>query len=59
MGFEPLTLVPFDRDLINVELMDVKEKELLNNYHKKVYKNISPYLDAEETEWLERACAPL
>ena len=59
MGFEPLTLVPFDRDLINMELMDVKEKELLNNYHKKVYKNISPYLDAQETEWLERACAPL
>ena len=23
MGFEPLTLVPFDRDLINMELMDV------------------------------------
>ena len=54
-----LTLVPFDRDLINIELMDDKEKELLNNYHKKVYENISPYLDVEETEWLERACAPL
>ncbi len=59
MGFEHLTLVPFDRDLINIELMDDKEKELLNNYHKKVYENISPYLDVEETEWLERACAPL
>ena len=59
MGFEHLTLVPFDRGLINIELMDDKEKELLNNYHKKVYENISPYLDVEETEWLERACAPL
>jgi len=59
MGFEPLTLVPFDRDLINVDLMDAKEKELLNNYHKKVYENISPYLDIEETEWLEMVCAPL
>ena len=59
MGFEPLTLVPFDRDLINASLMDAKEKELLNNYHKKVYKEISPYLDSEEAEWLEEACAAI
>lgn len=58
MGFEPLTLVPFDRDLINIDLMDNKERELLNNYHKKVYQKISPYFNAEETEWLEKACAP-
>ena len=59
MGFEPLTLVPFDRDLINADLMDEKEKELLNNYHKKVYDEISPYLDSEEAEWLEKACAAI
>ena len=39
--------------------MDEKEKELLNNYHKKVYKEISPYLDSEEAEWLEEACAAI
>ncbi len=59
MGFEHLTLVPFDKDLINTALMDPKEVKLLNNYHKKVFETISPYLDSEEAEWLKDACAPL
>lgn len=59
MGFEHLTLVPFDRDLINTALMDAKEINLLNNYHKKVFETISPYLDNKEAEWLKWTCAPL
>lgn len=56
MGFEPLTLVPFDKELIDRNLMDVKEQELLDNYHKKVYENLYPYLDKEEQNWLADAC---
>ena len=59
MGFEPLTFVPFDKDLIELGLLDNKERELLNNYHKKVYENISPYLDKDEKEWLENACSEI
>ena len=59
MGFEPLTFVPFDKDLIEPRLLDNKERELLNNYHRKVYENISPYLDKDEKEWLENACSEI
>lgn len=57
MGFEPLTFVPFDKELINTSLMDAEEQRLLESYHKKVYDNISPYLDSEERKWLAKACA--
>lgn len=59
MGFEPLTLVPFDRDAIDVEQMSEKEKTLLNEYHQKVFETIGPLLSKEEREWLMDACAPL
>lgn len=59
MGFEPLTLVPFDRDAIDIEQMSVKERELLNAYHEKVLEVIGPHLDRQEQEWLSDACAPI
>ena len=55
MCFEPLTMVPFDLDGINPEEMTERERKLLNDYHKKVYTTISPYLDEEEKEWLKQA----
>lgn len=55
MEFEPLTLVPIDLDAVLPEMMTEKEKQYLNDYHKKVYDVISPYLTAEEKEWLKEA----
>lgn len=54
MYFENLTYAPIDLDAIDATLMSAKEKELLNNYHKKVYDVISPYLNEEEKEWLKK-----
>lgn len=59
MGFEPLTLVPFERDAIDVEQMTEKERGQLNAYHQKVYEIISQFLSKEEQEWLVDACAPI
>lgn len=53
MYFEPITFVPFDLDAIDVTLLNTKEKQLLNDYHKQVYDKISPYLTEEECEWLK------
>ncbi len=53
MEFETVTLSPIDLDGINPMLMEKKEIEYLNNYHKKVYNEISPYLNEEEKEWLK------
>ena len=35
--------------------MTVKEKQLLNDYHKEVYEKIAPYLTEEERAWLKEA----
>ena len=55
MCFEELTMVPFDLDGIDPAQMTERERELLNAYHEKVYRNISSYLNEEEKEWLKRA----
>jgi Xaa-Pro aminopeptidase len=55
MYFEHLTMVPFDLDAVVSEQMTDRERALLNEYHAKVYETISPYLTAEENEWLQQA----
>ncbi len=52
MYFETITLIPFDLDAINPDIMTVEEKKLLNDYHKKVYEKIAPYLEEDEKQWL-------
>ena len=38
--------------------MTEEEKQLLNAYHQSVYEKISPYLEAEEKEWLKEYTRP-
>lgn len=53
MYFDTITLIPFDLDAINPEMMKEEEKKLLNDYHKKVYETLAPYLTEKESEWLK------
>ncbi len=55
LTFETLTMVPIDLDAVLVENLSERERQLLNAYHKKVYETLSPYLEAEEVEWLSEA----
>ena len=55
MCFESLTMVPFDLDAVVPEQMTARERELLNDYHARVYEKLSPYLNEEEKEWLKDA----
>ena len=59
LSFAPLTMIPFDRDAIAVELLSPEALHQLNNYHATVRAALAPYLDAEEMRWLEAATAPL
>lgn len=54
MSFDVLTLIPFDLDAIDPNVMDAKEKKMLNDYHKKVYDTLAPLLEDDEREWLEK-----
>ncbi|MDE6584298.1 MAG: aminopeptidase P family protein, partial [Anaeroplasmataceae bacterium] len=53
LGFETITLAPIDLDAIDTSLLSESEKTWLNQYHKRVYDELSPYLEDEEKEWLK------
>lgn len=53
MEFENITYAPIDLDAIEPALMSGREKKMLNDYHKMVYETLSPYMTAEENEWLK------
>ena len=53
MRFEPITRCPIDLEGIDASMLSTKEKNWLNNYHKKVYEDLYPYLDEQESEWLK------
>ena len=55
MRFEFVTFVPIDLDAIDNSLMRPEDVEMLNAYHREVYEKISPYLTAEEADWLREA----
>ncbi len=52
LNFENLTLAPIEKDLINFDLLNNREKEYLFNYHLNVYTKISKFLNKEEKKWL-------
>ena len=59
LALEPLTLVPYDRDAIDLTLLTSRDVELMNDYHEKVYAAISPYLAGDELAWLKEVTAPV
>lgn len=59
MGFETLTLVPFDRRLIDPGLLTRDELAWLNAYHAEVRRKIEPLLKGRDKAWLRQATAPI
>ena len=59
LKLEPLTLVPYDRDAIDLTMLSSRDVELLNDYHAKVCAAISPYLQGDELNWLKEVTAPV
>ena len=57
LGFETLTLAPFDRRLIVPELLSAAERDWLNAYHARVRQELSPHLKDGEARWLDAATA--
>jgi Xaa-Pro aminopeptidase len=54
-----LTLVPFDKRLLQLELLTDTEKNWWNEYHREVFVAIAPFLQGNELLWLEQATAPI
>ncbi|KAF1853511.1 hypothetical protein Lal_00046470 [Lupinus albus] len=58
-GFETLTLVPYDRRLIDGSLLEPGERVWIDAYHARVREALSPLLDGPTRAWLEAATEPL
>ncbi len=59
LGFEVLTLFPFDTTALDRTLLTADEIGWLNNYHQTVYERLSPRLAADEKAWLREKTLPL
>lgn len=59
LAFETLTLVPFDRRLMKLDLMTEQEIKWVDDYHARVAKELTPHLSTAERQWLAEATAPL
>lgn len=57
--FETLTFVPFDRRLIDTDLLSKAERGWIDAYHAATLALLSPRLDQATCDWLTKACAPL
>ena len=52
LAFEPLTLFPYDLQLIDRSMLTNEEVAQINDYHRMVRERITPLLNAEEAAWL-------
>lgn len=59
LGFEDLTLCPYERRLINTELLDQQEIDQIDRYHRRVYEEISSSLSEEARVWLKEKTSPI
>ena len=52
LTFEPLTLFPYDLQLIDRTMLTSEEVAQINDYHRMVRDRITPLLNADEAAWL-------
>ncbi|MFM2291603.1 MAG: hypothetical protein RIS29_1416 [Bacteroidota bacterium] len=58
LKFETLTLCYIDQSLMDFEVLDKADRQWIDDYHRRVYEQLSPYLTAEEKNWLADKCRP-
>lgn len=54
LSFETVSFAPIDRSLIVTDMLTKSERNWLNTYHKQVFENLAPLLDADTQSWLEQ-----
>ena len=57
LKFVDLTLVPIDKTLIEKKLLTSFEKDWLNKYHRRVFNNLSKFMNKFELTQLKQACS--
>ncbi len=59
LALETLTLAPIDRALIDASLLTDGERVWLNDYHKRVARELGPLVDKATRSWLKKVTAPI
>ena len=59
LSFETLSLVPYERKLIDRGLLTDEEIRQIDEYHERVYSSLSPLVDGRAEEYLRKATLPL
>lgn len=59
LRFESLTLLPFQRALIDLDRLSPDERAWIDAYHARVQRELTPRLDPDAARWLAAATAPL
>lgn len=61
LKFSRLTMIPIQKNLIDLDLMSDDELDWLDGYHQEVWEKVSPRLErgTSEYKWLERGCAKI
>jgi Xaa-Pro aminopeptidase len=59
LGFETLTLVPYERALIETNLLTAEEMAQIDAYHASVLAQVGPRLDGADLDFLKTETSPL
>ncbi len=59
LGFDDLTLCPYDRDLIDLEMLHREEISQVDRYHERVVAELSSQLKDQDLDFLKKVCRPL
>ena len=57
--FQDLTLVPYEKNLIDVKLLNKKEVKSINRYHALVFELLKSFMKEEELSIFAEQCSPL
>ena len=52
-------MAPIEKELIDINLLNTKEKNWINNYHKKVFKNLKSRMYRDDLIELKKACSAI
>jgi Xaa-Pro aminopeptidase len=59
LGFDTLSVAPYERRLIDVARLSDSERQWVDAYHRHVHDALSPLLEPDVADYLARATAPL
>ena len=58
-SFEVLTLVPYEKKLIDMSLLTAEERKQIDDYHKRIFEELHELVEPDVLRWLSDATSPL